>query len=62
MFERNDDIWCDLCGDGMKSTYVVLQGKRLDCCHYCKSLTPNDESYRYEENQTQVREVYGDEY
>lgn len=42
----------------MEDTYIVLQGKRFDCCRYCKSLTIGDtSSYRADSN-SHVREVY----
>lgn len=58
MFQHTDDIWCVLCGDGMKDTYIVLQGKRFDCCRYCKSLTIGDTSSYCADSNSHVREVY----
>jgi len=53
-----DDIWCDLCGQGMKTTTVLVRGREIDCCSFCKSLTIEDSYPVVEENK--ITEVYGE--
>lgn len=33
------DYWCDLCGDGVKSSVINFNGERLEVCSHCEKLT-----------------------